>query len=89
MPTSTPTGREAHLDTLEDLRRALAALGDADLTLTLRAEQLSDEQTRGALECILRDHLGQAIAGLRDLAKELAAPRRPRNPRRPARPSRA
>lgn len=86
MPTSPPTGREANLDALEDLRQALNALGEVDLTLTLRAERLSDEQYRGVLQCILRDHLGKAIVELKDLAKELAAPRRPRHPRRP-RPS--
>lgn len=86
MPTSPPTGREAHLDALEDLRQALNALGEVDLTLTLRAERLPDEQHRGVLQCILRDHLGKAIVELKDLARELAAPRRPRGPRRP-RPS--
>ena len=50
------------------LRQALNALGEVDLTLTLRAERLPDEQMRGILQCILRDHLGQAIV-------ELKAPR--------------
>ncbi|HEX5717469.1 MAG TPA: hypothetical protein VF179_15025 [Thermoanaerobaculia bacterium] len=67
---------------MEDLRRALNALGEVDVTLTLRAEQLSDEQSRGVLECILRDHLGKAIAELKQLARELAATRRPRRHRR-------
>ncbi|HWM90108.1 MAG TPA: hypothetical protein VN493_05025 [Thermoanaerobaculia bacterium] len=89
MPTSPPTGREARLDALEDLRQALNALGEVDLTLTLRARQLPDEQSRGVLECVLRDHLGQAIAELKSLAQELAAPPRPRRHRRPSRPSRS
>lgn len=75
------------LDAVEDLRRALNALGEVDLALTLRAEQLTDEPSRGVLECILRDHLAKAIAELRQLARDLAAaPRPPRRHRRPARP---
>lgn len=85
MPTSTSIGPEARRDTLEDLRGAISALGDVDLTLTLRAEQLPDEQARGVLECILRDHIAKAAAELKQLAKELAAPPRPRRPRRPSR----
>ena len=82
MPTP-PSGREERLDALADLRQSLASLGEVEITLTLRAEQLPDEETRGVLECILQDHLGKAIADLKQLARELAAPRRPRRPRRP------
>ncbi|MFL6199478.1 MAG: hypothetical protein ACJ76J_09900 [Thermoanaerobaculia bacterium] len=82
--------REERLDAVEDLRRALNALAEVDLALTLRAEQLPDELSRGVLECILRDHLGKAIAELRQLARELAAPPpsrcHPRHHRRPSRP---
>lgn len=85
MPTSTSLGPEARRDTLEDLRGAISALGEVDLTLTLRAEQLPDEQARGVLECILRDHIARAAAELKQLAKELAAPPRPHGPRRPSR----
>ena len=76
MPTTPPSGREERLEAVEDLRRALNALGEVDLALTLRAGQLADEQDRGVLECILRDHLGKAIAELKQLAGDLAAPRR-------------
>ena len=85
MPTSTSLGPEARRNTLDDLRGAISALGEVDLTLTLRAEQLSDEQARGVLECILRDHIAKAAAELKQLAKELAVPPRPRRPRRPSR----
>jgi hypothetical protein len=85
MPTSTSLGREARRDTLEDLRGAISALGEVDLALTLRAEQLPDEETRGILECILRDHIAKAAAELKQLAKELAAPLRPCRHRRPSR----
>lgn len=85
-PSSSPSGREARLAAVEDLRRALNALGEVDVALTLRAEQIPDEPTRGVLECILRDHLGKAIAELKQLARDLAAPRRPRRRRRPPRP---
>ena len=78
--------REERLDAVEDLRRALNALGEVDLALTLRAEQLTDEPSRGVLECILRDHLGKAIAELRQLARDLAAPRPSRRHRRASRP---
>ncbi len=82
--SSSPSiGRDERRDAVEDLRRALNALGEVDVTLTLRAEQLSDEQSRGILECILRDHLGKAIAELKQLARELAAPRPSRRRRRP------
>ena len=84
--SSSPSGRDARLDAVEDLRRALNALGEVDVTLTLRAEQLSDEQSRGILECILRDHLGKAIAELKQLARDMAAPLRSRRHRRPSRP---
>jgi hypothetical protein len=73
MMTTTPTRPEARRETLEDLCRSLAALVDAELTLTLRIEQLSDEPTRGILECVLRDHLVQAIVELRSLAMDLAS----------------
>ena len=85
MPT-TPPGQEARLEAVEDLRRALNALGEVDVALTLRAEQLPDEQSRGILECILRDHLGKAIDELKQLARHLAAPRPPRRRRRPSHP---
>ncbi|MEA2561416.1 MAG: hypothetical protein QOH06_2920 [Acidobacteriota bacterium] len=86
-PPSTPSsGQEARLAAVEDLRRALNALGEVDVALTLRAEQLPDEQTRGILECILRDHLGKAIGELKQLARHLAAPRPPRRRRRPSHP---
>lgn len=85
MPTSTSLGREARRETLEDLRGAISALGEVDLALTLRAEQIPDEQARGVLECILRDHIAMAAAELKQLAKELAAPPRPHRPRRPSR----
>jgi hypothetical protein len=85
MPTSTPLGPEARRETLQDLRGAISALGDVDLTLTLRAEQLADEEARGILECILRDHIAKAAAELKQLAKELAAPLRPHRPRQPSR----
>src|SRR5688572_25069051 len=64
MPTTPPSS--SRLDAVEDLRRALNALGEVDVALTLRAGQLPDEQSRGILECILRDHLGKAIAELKD-----------------------
>lgn len=87
MPNTPPSSR---FDAVEDLRRALNALGEVDLALTLRAEQLTDEPSRGVLECILRDHLGKAIAELRQLALDLAAARpsrcHPRRHRRPSRP---
>lgn len=87
MPTTPPSlpssGREAQLEAVEDLRRALNALGEVDVSLTLRAEQLPDEQSRGILECILRDHLGKAIDELKQLARHLAAPRPPRRRHRP------
>lgn len=86
-PSSLPSsGQEARLDAVEDLRRALNALGEVDVALTLRAEQLPDEQTRGILECILRDHLGKAIDELKQLARHLAAPRPPRRRRRSSQP---
>ncbi len=90
-PSSTPSslpssGQVARLEAVEDLRRALNALGEVDVALTLRAEQLPDEQTRGILECILRDHLGTAIDELKQLARHLAAPRPPRRRRRPSHP---
>lgn len=78
--------KEERLDAVEDLRRALNALGEVDLALTLRAGQLPDEPSRGVLECILRDHLAKAIAELRQLALDLAAPPPPRRHRRPSRP---
>lgn len=86
MPTTPPflpSGREERLDAVEDLRRALNALGEVDVALTLRAEQLPDEQSRGILECILRDHLDKAIGELKQLARHLAAPRPSRRRRRP------
>lgn len=82
-PPSSSSGREARLEAVEDLRRALNALGEVDVALTLRAEQLPDEQSRGVLECILRDHLGKAIDELKQLARHLAAPRRHRRSSRP------
>jgi len=89
MPTTPPSlpssGREAQLEAVEDLRRALNSLGEVDVALTLRAEQLPDEQSRGILECILRDHLGKAIDELKQLARHLAATRPPRRSRRPRR----
>lgn len=85
MPDSTSLGREARRDALQDLRGAISALGDVDLTLTLRAEQLPDDETRGVLECILRDHIAKAAAELKQLAKELAGPPRPRRHGRPSR----
>lgn len=88
MPTSTSFGPETRRDTLEDLRGAISALGDVDLTLTLRAEQLPDEQARGVLECILRDHIAKAAAELKQLAKELAAPPGPHRPHSPRQTSR-
>ena len=84
-PSSPSSGQEARLDAVEDLRRALNALGEVDVALTLRAEQLPDEQSRGILECILRDHLGKAIDELKQLARHLAAPRPPHRHRRPRR----
>lgn len=86
MPTSPQPGREARLEALEDLRQALNALGEVDLALTLRAEQLPDKQARGVLECILRDHLGMAIVELKQLAREMAANSRPHRHRKAARP---
>lgn len=89
MPTTPPSSsseREARLEAVEDLRRALNALAEVDVALTLRAEQLPDEQSRGILECILRDHLGKAIDEIKQLARHLAAPRPPRRHRRPSRP---
>jgi hypothetical protein len=85
MPTSTPLGRKARRNTLEDLSEAISALGEVELALTLRAEQLPDEQVRGILECILGDHIAKAAAELKQLAKELAASPRPRRSRRPSR----
>lgn len=82
--SSPPSEREARLAAVEDLRRALGALAEVDVALTLRADQLPDEQSRGVLECILSDHLGKAIAELKQLARHLAAPQ-PARRRRPSR----
>ena len=82
--SSSPSS-SSRLEAVEDLRRALNVLGEVDVALTLRAEQLPDEQTRGVLECILRDHLGKAIVEIKQLARHLAAPPAPRRHRRSSR----